>query len=91
MGVLCILNVAPTQLHPNSWASMQAFHVVCKFLSLSPNPKVFLYFYSSRPSKYSGWISLISRSKACLLSLFTFLYKNFKGVFFQNSYWKNRE
>ena len=30
MGVLHQLNVAPTQLHPNSWAYLQAFRVLCQ-------------------------------------------------------------
>lgn len=59
----------PTQLHPNSWAFMQAFRVVCKFLSLSPSSKNFLHFYSSRPGKHSGWLSLINWSKACFQKL----------------------
>ena len=54
MGVLKYLNVAPTQLHPNGWASMQAFSILCKFLSLSPSPKAFMYYYSSRPGKRRG-------------------------------------
>ena len=29
MGVRRVLNVAPTQLHPNSWVYLQAFHVLC--------------------------------------------------------------
>jgi len=33
-GVLCLLNVAPTQLYPNNSASLQAFRVLCKYLSL---------------------------------------------------------
>jgi len=32
MGVLQILNVAPTQLHPNSWVALQAFKAICVFL-----------------------------------------------------------
>ena len=34
MGVLHLLNVAPTQLHPNSWPYLQAFCVVCRSLYL---------------------------------------------------------
>ena len=30
MGVLRVLNVAPSQLHPNSWASLQAFRLICE-------------------------------------------------------------
>jgi len=51
MGVLHHLKVAPTQLHFNSWAFMQAFHILCKYVSFSPSPRVFLYFYSSQPGK----------------------------------------
>jgi len=67
----------------NSWVSMQAFHIVCEFLPLTPTPEVFLHFYSSRPDKRCGRLSFISRSRACLLSPFTFSYKNFKGEFFK--------
>jgi len=78
MGVLKYLNIAPTQLHPNGWDSMQAFSILGKFLSLSPSPKVFLYYYSSQPGNRPGWLSLISKSKICFLKPFTFSYKNFK-------------
>ena len=40
-GVLRELNVAPTQLHPNSWASMQAFHIVCRTFGLRPPSRLF--------------------------------------------------
>ena len=83
MGVLRLFNVAPTQLHPNSWASMQVFRILCKYLLLFPSLEIFLYFYSSRSGTRSSWSSLISRLKACLLSPFTSSYKNFKGGFFK--------
>jgi len=83
MSVLKYLNIAPTQLHPNGWAYMQDFSILCKFLSLSPNPKAFLYYYSSQPGKRQGWLSLISKSKICFLKPFTSSYKNFKGGFFK--------
>lgn len=38
MEVLRLLNVALTQLHPNSWAYLQAFRVLCKSLYLQPSP-----------------------------------------------------
>jgi len=49
IGVLCALNVAPTQLHPNSWAYLQAFRILCQSLYLEPSPYAFLYFYDTRP------------------------------------------
>ena len=45
MGVFRLLNVAPTQLHPNSWTLMQAFHIVCKFISLTPTSEVCVPLY----------------------------------------------
>jgi len=49
MGVLRLLNVAPTQLHPNSWAYLQDFRVLCWSLYLQPSPQSFLYFYDTQP------------------------------------------
>jgi len=49
MGVLRALDVAPTQLHPNSWAYMQAFRILCQSLYLEPSPYAFMYFYDTRP------------------------------------------
>ena len=45
MEVLRVLNVAPTQLHPNSWAAIQAFRLLCDVLSLRPTAR------SCRPNK----------------------------------------
>ncbi|RDY08529.1 hypothetical protein CR513_07222, partial [Mucuna pruriens] len=46
--VLRILKVAPTQLHPNGWASMQAFCMVCRALSITPTTHLFLSYYTTR-------------------------------------------
>ena len=54
VGVLRKLNVAPTQLHPNSWASMQAFRVVCWMFGVRPLPSCFLHFYASHPAELVG-------------------------------------
>jgi len=79
-GVLHIINVAPTQLYPNSWVVIQAFRLICKFLHLKMSPQVFLHFYSTRPGKRAGCLSLISRAKTTLLAT---SYKNFKCGFFK--------
>lgn len=79
MGVLHILNVGPTQLHPNSWASLQAFRLLWAVLSLQPTLMSFLHFYSTKPEYRVHWLSFISQPRSCLLASFTFSYNNFKG------------
>jgi len=37
-GVLHLLNIAPIQLHPNSWGYLQAFWLLCWSLYLHPSP-----------------------------------------------------
>ncbi|QCD82891.1 hypothetical protein DEO72_LG2g3233 [Vigna unguiculata] len=51
VGVLRILNVASSQLHPNAWAALQAFRFLCRILGLKPSPAVFLHHYSTRPKE----------------------------------------
>jgi len=50
MDVLCTLNVGPTQLHPNSWASLHAFWLLVEMIRLRPSLHVYLSYYSARPS-----------------------------------------
>ncbi|RDX67448.1 hypothetical protein CR513_53679, partial [Mucuna pruriens] len=82
--VLRILGLAPTQLHPNGWAAIQAFRVACKALSIIPSAPLFLCFYSSRLTKEVGWVSLTpiaSTPKGGLFAPYTDSYKGFKNRF----------
>jgi len=83
MGVLRLLNVAPTQLHLNSWAYLQAFRVLCQSLYLQLSPLAFLYFYDTRPRQPTTWLSLVSRPSISRLDAFTQLFKHFKDGFFK--------
>jgi len=56
--LLTELNVAPAQLHPNSWAFVQAFHILCTHFGLVPNANVFLYFFERKKSTKKVWSSL---------------------------------
>ena len=85
IGVLRLLNVAPTQLHPNSWGSLQAFRLLCKALTLEPTADSFSYFYLTRPREPCSWVSLVGRPKSCVLDGFTQSFKNFKDGFFRVS------
>jgi len=83
MGILRTLNVDPTQLHPNSWMSLRAFHILAKMFQLKPSPHVFLHFYSSRPAWPIRWLSLVSQLGAALFTTFCSSYKYFKNAFFK--------
>ena len=50
MSVFRTVNMALTQLHPNSWVSFQAFRLLVEMLRLNPLPYIYLHYYSSRPS-----------------------------------------
>jgi len=84
MGVLRALNVAPTQLHPNNWAYLQAFHVLCQSLYLEPSPYAFLYFYDTKPRQPTTCLSLISRPSISRLDAFSQSFKHFKDGYFND-------
>ncbi|KOM31788.1 hypothetical protein LR48_Vigan01g134400 [Vigna angularis] len=85
MDVLRTLNVAPSQLHPNSWGYVQAFGVLCRALGIKPTVGLFLYFFRCRPVATKGWVSLISEPGNALLELYLQSYRNFKEKFFKVS------
>ncbi|QCD96232.1 hypothetical protein DEO72_LG6g934 [Vigna unguiculata] len=83
MGVLRLLNVAPTQLHPNNWAYLQAFRLLCMALYLQPSLRAFLYFFDTRLKSPTTWLSLVSRPEINRLDAFTQSFKHFKDGFFK--------
>ena len=81
--VLCILNVAPMQLHLNKWTTMQAFRALCLYSSMSVTHELFLHYFCSHPQDKAQWISLIWMPKCPLFRPFTSLYNNFKTSYFK--------
>ncbi|RDX67145.1 hypothetical protein CR513_54008, partial [Mucuna pruriens] len=87
IDVLNVLNVTPTQLHPNSWAVMQVFKVVCRCLHMEPTTAKFLHHYVVHhyvvhQYQKSGWISLIGIHKIYILNSYSSSCKDFKDGFF---------
>jgi len=78
MGVLQALNVAPSQLHLNTWDSLQTFRLICDAFRLSPTLSTFLSYYTSHPVEPVIWHFLISQSGNILFNPFTTSYKNFR-------------
>jgi len=83
MDVLRFLNLAPTQLHPNSWACMQAFRMVCQLFNLTPRAEVFLFYYNTNSVTPVSWVSLTSRPGSVRFAAFSISYKNFKERYFK--------
>jgi len=44
-ALLTEINMAPAQLHPNSWAFMRAFSIMCNHFRHLPSVEVFLHFF----------------------------------------------
>jgi len=84
MGVLRILNIAPTQLHPNSWAAFQAFRAICDAFRLMSSPNLFFFYYNSRLTTLVSWLSLTSRLGSIRFAPFTSSYKHFNERYFKN-------
>jgi len=81
-GLLTLLNVAPAQLHPNSWAFIRAFQILCGSLEIRPTPAMFLYFFELKSSSSRQlWASLNGASGRGLFTLSQSSLNGFKGIF----------
>ena len=64
------INVAPAQLHPNSWAFVKAFDILCRFFGHAPSVDIFLHFFEVKKQGKSLWVSFSNISGRVLLTLF---------------------
>jgi len=46
--ILKVRNVSPSQIQPNSWASMRGFKVLCEGLGFQPSMDVYFTFYKTK-------------------------------------------
>lgn len=49
--------MAPSQLHPNSWAMVRAFEILCLFFNIRPNVLVFFYFFPNEVDQ-EDWLGV---------------------------------
>ena len=82
-ALLTEVNVAPAQLHPNSWAFARAFSIFCNHYGHTPSVDVFLYFFEAKNPGKKMWMSFNGVVGRVLMSLFQQSYKGFKGKFFK--------
>jgi hypothetical protein len=82
-AILQALNVAPSQLHPNSWAFVKAYELVCLGLGLEPRLGVFFHFYYVKSLSVGKLVSLSSQPNRSLFTLYASHVKNFRNTFFR--------
>jgi hypothetical protein len=81
-SMLRVLNVALTQLSPNSWSFIKAFELVCFGLDISePSVAVFFSFYHIKSLFPNSAVSLSAQPNMGLFSLYSSNYKNYKDAF----------
>jgi len=67
--LLTELNVAIAQLHPNSWAFIRAFFILCGYLGHAPSVDVFLHFFEAKSPGNNLWVSLSGLPGRVIFSL----------------------
>jgi hypothetical protein len=78
-SMLRALNIAPTQLSPNSWSFIKAFELVCFGLDiLEPSVAVFFSFYHLKSLSPNSIVSLSAQPNRGLFSLYSSNYKTIK-------------
>ena len=82
-ALLTEINMAPAQLHPNSWAFVRAFSILCNHFGHPPSVDVFIYFFEAKSPGKNLWVSFNGVAGRVLLTLFQKSYKGFKGKFFR--------
>lgn len=76
--LLSTINIAPAQLHPNSWAFVRAFHILCTHLGIVPSTNMFFYFFESKTSGCSSWTFISTFNNRVLVTEYQSSYKHFK-------------
>ena len=83
--LLTEVNVDPAQLHPNCWAFVKAFAILCYSLGLTLSVDTFLFFFEVKDPGKKLWVSFNGVAGRVLLTLFQQSYKGFKKNFFKIS------
>ena len=79
------INVTPAQLHPNSWAFVKAFGILCGYFGQPFSVDIFLHFFEVKKQGKSLWVSFSGIARRVLLSLFQQSYKGWRGKLFRVS------
>jgi hypothetical protein len=92
MDLLNVVQVSLTQLHPNGWAFIRGFQIMCKHLEVDISGEKFFYFFQTKDGvtkrrriildRFCSWIYIRNQAGSRLVSTYTDSYKeNFKRRF----------
>jgi len=76
--VLCWTKLSPSQIHPNSYAFMRAFELVCDYLRILASNNVFFTIFTVQRGAY--WVSFRQTHK--MFEIFVGKVRSFKECFF---------
>ncbi|WJX66031.1 hypothetical protein P8452_50626 [Trifolium repens] len=81
-SMLRVLNVAPSQLSPNSWSFIKAFELVCCGLEVpEPSVAVFFSFYQVKSFLPHNVVPLSAQPNRGLFQLYSSNYRYYKDTF----------
>lgn len=75
MDVPKFINVAPSQIRPNSWAFIRGYEILCKSFDLEPSIGPFFPFYGTKDVNKGTWISLSAHARERLFPQYASNYK----------------
>ena len=67
--LLTELDIAPAQLHPNRWAFVRAYQIICAHLGHPTSVDVFLFLFEAKNSGDRLWVSLNGVAGKSILSI----------------------
>jgi len=81
--MLTMMNVEPSQLHPNSWAILRYFQILCDLMYTKPTINKLMYFYQLKHRVEIGWVSLSATQYDQLFILHSSSFRHFKDNLFK--------
>jgi hypothetical protein len=82
VSLLHTLNVAPIQLHPNSWGFAKAYQIICLSLGLTPSIGVLFSFYHIKSFTADRLVSLCALPHRALFALYANNFKHYQDSFY---------
>lgn len=79
--VLVIINVATSQITPNSWDFIRAFEIICWCIEANPVIHILFSFYGTKKTPKGGWMTLRTLLGRVLFTPYSNHYKTWEDGF----------